>query len=130
MKITKQARQDAKHLFRSCLVADRLDEERVRQVVHAVIARKPRAYLAVLAHFERLLRLEVNRRTARVDSVGPLDPALQARMQTALQKQYGGGLVFSFRQEAGLIGGLRVRVGSDVYDGSIRARLNQLLESL
>jgi F0F1-type ATP synthase delta subunit len=28
-----------------------------------------------------------------------------------------------------LIGGLRVQVGSDVYDGSIRARLSELSEA-
>jgi len=28
-----------------------------------------------------------------------------------------------------LIGGLRIKVGSDVYDGSIQARLNRLAES-
>jgi F-type H+-transporting ATPase subunit delta len=130
MKISRQARRDAKHLLRSCLVQGRLDEARVRQAVRAVVERKPRAYLAVLAHFERLLRLEVNRRTARVESVAALEPARQAQMQAALRHRYGEGLQYSFAQDASLLGGLRVQVGSDVYDGSIRARLNNIMETL
>jgi F-type H+-transporting ATPase subunit delta len=129
MKISRQARQDAKHLLRSCLVQGRLDEARVRLAVRAVIERKPRAYLAVLAHFERLLRLDVNRRTARVESVAVLEPARQAQMQAVLRQRYGEGLQYAFTQDANLIGGLRVQVGSDVYDGSIRARLNRIMET-
>jgi F0F1-type ATP synthase delta subunit len=39
-------------------------------------------------------------------------------------------LNITFSQNAALIGGLRVKVGSDVYDGSVQARLNGLAESL
>ena len=35
----------------------------------------------------------------------------------------------TFDQNPALIGGLRVKVGSDVYDGSIQARLKALAES-
>jgi F-type H+-transporting ATPase subunit delta len=35
----------------------------------------------------------------------------------------------SFGQNPALIGGLRVKVGSDVYDGSVRAKLERLAES-
>ena len=60
MKITKQARRDAKQLFRLCLVNGLLDEDRVRQVVQRVIAVKPRGYLAMLSHFQRLVKLDLD----------------------------------------------------------------------
>ena len=66
MKISKQARRDGKALFNTCRVNGTLDEQRVRQTVSSVIAQKPRGYVAILSHFQRLVRLEIERRTARV----------------------------------------------------------------
>ena len=66
MKISKQARREAKQLFRSCVTnGGVLDEGRVRLAVKRVLEVKPRGYMPILSHFERLLRLEIERRTAR-----------------------------------------------------------------
>ena len=129
MKITKQARRDAKQLFNSCQISGLLDENRARQVVTTVIERKPRGYLGILSHFERLLKLDVARRTAKIESAVPLDATLQASVQANLNRVYGAGLNVSFTQNPALIGGLRVQVGSDVYDGSVQARLKSLGEN-
>ena len=129
MKITKQVRRDAKQLFNSCQVSGLLDENRVRQVVTTVIDRKPRGYPAILSHFERLVKLDVARRTAKIESASPLDACMQANVQANLTRIYGGGLNVSFSQNPALIGGLRVQVGSDVYDGTVQARLNSLGEN-
>jgi F-type H+-transporting ATPase subunit delta len=45
-----------------------------------------------------------------------------------LNRKYGAGLNIAFTQNPALLGGLRVQVGSDVYDGSVRARLDALRE--
>jgi F-type H+-transporting ATPase subunit delta len=129
VKISKQARRDAKELFRSCRVNGLLDDAKVRQVVQLVIAGKPRGYLAILSHFERLVKLELDRRTARVESPAPLAEPQQAAIRANLGRRYGDGLIFSFTQAPGLIGGLRVQVGSDVFDGSVQARLAGLESS-
>ena len=129
MKITKQARREAKELFRSCLVSGLLDANRVRLAVRSVLEHKPRGYLAVLGHFQRLLKLDLDRRSALVESAIPLTPALQAGVQARVSKLHGAGLNFSFLQNPALVGGVRVRVGSDVYDGSIRGRLEALQQS-
>jgi len=129
MKISKQARRSAKQLFASCRVKGLLDEARVRQAVQAVIANKPRGYLAILSHFQRLVRLDVERRTARVESFIPLPLARQSVLQENLARRYGPGLDVAFVRNPDLIGGLRVKVGSDVLDGTIRARLAVLEES-
>jgi len=130
MKITKQARRDAKQLFRSCVVNGLLDENRARQVVTQVIAQKPRGYVAILSHFQRLIKLDQERRTALVESAVPVSPELQASVTSELGKLYGNGLNISFTQNPSLIGGLRIKVGSDVYDGSVKARLAELESSL
>ena len=128
MKISKQARRDAKELFQSCRVDGLLDENKVRQAATRVIAAKPRGYVAILSHFQRLLKLDLERRTARIESPVALADAQQASVKANLRRRYGEGLIFAFSQTPGLIGGLRVQVGSDVFDGSVQARLAALAE--
>ena len=129
MKISKQARRDAKHLFRGCVANGLLDDNLVRQTVQLLIARKPRGYIAILTRFQRLVRLDVARRTATIESARPLPENLRTAMQANLARKYGPGLAISFAQNPNLIGGVRVRVGSDVYDASISARLAELAET-
>jgi len=126
VKTSKQARRDAKELFRACRVNGLLDEAKVRQVVKLVIAAKPRGYFAILNYFQRLVKLDLDRRTARVESPVPLDEPQQASIRTNLARRYGDGLIFAFTQNSALIGGLRVQIGSDVFDGSVEARLAAL----
>jgi F-type H+-transporting ATPase subunit delta len=126
MKISKQERRDGRELFRSCMANGVLDENRVRKAMRAVAEKKPRGYVAVLSHFHRLVRLELLRRTARIESATPLTPQTQAQIQNDLGRKYGQGLTFTFSQNPGLIGGIRVQVGGDVYDGTVQGRLNEL----
>ena len=126
MKATKRARHEAKQLFRACQVNGLLDESRVRNTVAQLIARKPRGYLGVLSYLHRLVKLDVARRTASVESAVALAPALQSGVSRNLTRLYGPGLEVAFAQNAALLGGMRVKVGSDVYDGSVQARLAAL----
>jgi F-type H+-transporting ATPase subunit delta len=130
VKISKQARRDAKQLFRACRADGVLDEAKARQAVQQVIALKPRGYVAILSHFQRLLKLDLDRRTARVESAVPLAEPQQASIKANLARRYGSGLIFDFTQNPALLGGLRVQVGSDVFDGSVQARLADLEASL
>jgi len=126
MKVSKQARRDAKELFRTCVVNGLLDENRARQVVQRVAATKPRGYLQILTHFQRLVTLDMERRNARIESAAPLPAELQSSVRESLGRVYGPGLNLSFVQSPSLIGGMRIRVGSDVYDGSVQAKLAAL----
>jgi F-type H+-transporting ATPase subunit delta len=129
MKAGKQVRREAKELFRSTFVNGVMDEGKVRTAVQKVLQVKPRGHLAILEQFKRLIKLEEARRAANVESAVALSPEQQASVSANLQRIYGRGLNISFQQNSSLIGGLRVRVGSDVYDGSVAARLNALAES-
>jgi F-type H+-transporting ATPase subunit delta len=129
MKITKQARREAKELFRSTFVNGVMDANKVRQSVSAVLSQKPRGHLAILEHFKRLVKLEEDRRAAKIESAIPLPADQQATVQTTLNRIYGRGLNISFVQNPGLLGGLRIKVGSDVYDGSVQSRLQRLAEA-
>lgn len=129
MKISKQVRRDAKQLFRSCLINGLLDENRVRQAVQAVIARKPRGYLGILSQIQRLVKLDLDRRTALVESATVLSADQKTAVDVDLNRRYGAGLNISYSQNPALIGGLRIQVGSDVYDGSVQGRLENLRAS-
>ena len=126
MKISKQSRRDGKTLFNVCRVNGILDEGKVRQVLVEVVARKPRGYVATLHHFHRLVKLEVARRTAVVESAAPLAASVQESVRGHLANRHGAGLDLSFKVNAGVIGGLKVRVGSDIYDGTVAGRLAAL----
>ncbi len=123
MKTSRQTKREAKRLFCSCLVNGLLDEGRTRQVVQRMIESKRRGGLALLSRFRRLVKLEYARHTAQVESAMPLPPDLRASIQAGLARVYGPGISASFAHNPGLIGGMRIKVGSDVYDDSVRARL-------
>ncbi len=129
MKISKQSRREAKGLFRCCLVNGLLDENRAREVVKRVLQAKPRGYLEIVTQFHRLVKMDLERRSARIESVVPLTQDLRAAVQSSLARRYGPGLQVSFVENPALLGGMRIKVGSDVYDGSVQARLTALQES-
>jgi F-type H+-transporting ATPase subunit delta len=126
MKSSKQTKREAKRLFRLCLVNGLLDEGRARQVVQRIIDAKRHGGLALLSHFRRLVKLDLAQHTAQVESAMPLPEDLRASIQAGLEHSYGPGISASFAHNPGLIGGMRIKVGSDVYDGSVRARLAAL----
>ena len=69
MKITKTARREAKSLFEACRINGVLVDSRVRSAVSAVINQRPRGYVGILHHFQRLVKLDIQRRTARIEKV-------------------------------------------------------------
>jgi F-type H+-transporting ATPase subunit delta len=129
MKTTRRTKREAKRLFRLCLVNGLLDEGRTRQVVQRIIDGKRRSGLALLSQFQRLVKLERARCTAEVESAMPLPADFCTGIQAALARTYGPGISASFAHNPKLIGGMRIKVGSDVYDGSVRARLAALEKS-
>jgi F-type H+-transporting ATPase subunit delta len=129
MKISKQAQRDARQLFRSCHVSGLLDEGRVRQVVTLLVAQKPRGYVGILSRLHRLVKLDLERRAASVESATPLPESSQSELTNRLKSIYGAGVSISFSQNPALLGGLRIQVGSDLYDGSVKMRLEKLEQS-
>jgi F-type H+-transporting ATPase subunit delta len=126
MKTTTQMRRQAKQLYRLCFVNGMLDEGRVRQVVQRVIQSKRRGYLTLLARFQRLVKLDFARHTANVESAMPLTADVQATVEAGLKNAYGPGVNAVFAHNPTLIGGIRIKLDSDVYDGSVRAGLASL----
>jgi F-type H+-transporting ATPase subunit delta len=130
MRATKRIRRKGRRLFHLCLVDGLLDDGRVRQAAQYLGEAGKRDSLVLLQQFRRLVKLECARRTATVESAVPMPPDFQADVQARLAKVYGAGLSTSFAHVPALLGGMRITVGSDVYDGSVRAELAAIEASL
>lgn len=128
MKTNRQAQRDAKRLFGLCVVGGALDDTRVRQIVEKVIAAGRPGGLKVLSRFQRLVRLRREAHSAKVESPSPLPGDVQAQIESELTRMYGRGLLMSYANSPTLLGGIRITVGSDVYDGSVKGRLTALEE--
>ena len=130
MKINKEIRQLSREMLRASFTDGQLDPGRISSVIESVITRKPRNYIDVLKNYRRLLRLEVEKRRARIETASEMDPATQSEVVTNLKKKYGSDVTPEFVVNPELLGGMRIRVGSDVWDGSVRNRLEQLQQQL
>ena len=123
MRTTRRNARVARMLYRLCLVDGLLDESRARLVVRRMVEARRRRSLAILSHFQRLVRLDGERHTAHVESAAPLADDLRAVLTSGIVGLYGPGVETVFDENRDLIGGIRVRVGSHVFDGSVRGRL-------
>ena len=130
MKINKEIRQLSREMLRASFTDGRLDPARIVSVVDSVITRKPRNYVNVLKNYKRLLRFELEKRRARIETAREVDSAIQSEIVSNLKKRYGSDLTTEFVVTPELLGGMRVRVGSDVWDGSVRNRLERLQQQL
>ena len=88
----------------------------------------------LLHEIEAALGEELNARMgiaqAEVTSASPLSGEQRRQLTAAIEKRTGMKIEASFREDADLLGGAVVRVGSTVFDGSVRERLNRLREQL
>jgi F-type H+-transporting ATPase subunit delta len=128
MKIGRRDKQEAKKMFRLCFVNGAWDEGRAHKLLDKVVAEKPRRRLPVLIEFQRLVKLDRAQHTAIIESANALPSIAAGRVQKRLTEAYGPGLNTSFTQNSALIGGMRITVGSDVFDGSVAGRLAALNE--
>jgi F-type H+-transporting ATPase subunit delta len=130
MKVSKETRQVSRALLRASFTNGQLDRGRISSLVQSLISEKPRDCIKVLEEYKRLLRLEVEKRHARIESATELDQATREQIVANLRKKYGGDLTTEFAINPALLGGVRIRVGSDVWDGSVRNRLQRLQQQL
>jgi F-type H+-transporting ATPase subunit delta len=130
MKLNKEIRQLSRRMLQASFTDGQLDPGRIASLVDSVIAEKPRNYINVLKNYKRLLRLEVEKRHATVETASEVDPAIRSEIVSNLKSKYGDDLATDFHVDPQLLGGMRIRVGSDVWDGSVRNRLQRLQHEL
>jgi F-type H+-transporting ATPase subunit delta len=126
MKISKVAASTARRIFGLCQKDGHLDKARLRDAVAKIIELKPRDYRAILAAIQRLARLESARRSVIIESAETMPDADRQRVAGNLRERYGNDLTFDYKETPELLGGLRIRVGDDVFDGSVKGRIDRL----
>ena len=126
MKINKEIRRLSREMVRASFTDGQLDRGKIASLVQSLIAKKPRNYIGILQNYKQLLRLEIEKRHARIESATELSAETNSRILQSLKKKYGRDLTTEFVVNRELLAGMRIRVGSDVWDGSVRRRLESL----
>lgn len=130
MKLSKDERKLSRGLYQAALTDGRLDQAKTRLISQQIVNSRPRNVAGLLKEFQRLVRLEVEKRQATIESAAPLDDETRQQLENTLRSKYGQDVTTTFKVTPELIGGLRVKVGSDVWDSSVRERLNRLRSEL
>ena len=130
MKINKEIRQLSREMLRASFTDGQLDRGKIASLVQSLITKRPRHFIDILQNYKRLLRLEIEKRHARIESATELTPKAAFDIGARLKRKYGEDLTTDFVVDPTLLGGIRVRVGSDVWDGTLRNRLERLQQEL
>jgi F-type H+-transporting ATPase subunit delta len=103
----------------------------VRNFVHVLVDHRR---MEMLREIQEAFQTELNARLgiaeAEVTSARELGAKEQEQLTAALEQRTGMKIEARFRRDESLVGGTVVRVGSTVYDGSVREQLTRLREQL
>ena len=130
MKLNKEIRQLSRKMLQASFTDGQLDPGRIASLIDSLVRQKPRNYIHVIKNYRRLLRLELEKRSATIETASEMDPAIRSEIEANLKSKYGNDLSMEFQVDPQLLGGMRIRVGSDVWDGSVRNRLERLQHEL
>jgi len=130
MKLNKEIRRFSRAMLRASFTDGQLDRGKIGSLVQSLVSKRPRRYIDILQNYKRLLRLEIEKRHAIIESAAELNAQASSKVVQRLKQKYGDDLTTDFVVDPTLLGGMRVRVGSDVWDGSVRNRLIALQQQL
>jgi F-type H+-transporting ATPase subunit delta len=127
MQIPKEARRKARELFDAALDnSGRPDAAKALSVADLVINSAPRHAVQILKEFTRLIRLETGKHHAIIESSVAIDDSTRSAILKALQHLDGGEVSLETKIDPSLIGGSRIRLGSEVWDATVQSRLLKL----
>ena len=117
----------AKHGVIEKLVA-RLGASRIVRNFLFVVVDNQRTHLLpeILQTFEDVLRQRQGVAEAEVASAAELTAPQKTQLQQTLERLTGRNVQAKYSLDPALLGGVVVRIGDTIYDGSVRSRLNQM----
>jgi F-type H+-transporting ATPase subunit delta len=128
MQIPKEARRMARELFDASLDASgRPDDAKALKVADLLVRSAPRHTLQILKEYTRLIRLEMAKHHAVIESAAPVEDSTRAAILKSLEKRDGGSVTLETKVDPSLIGGSLIRLGSEVWDATVASRLNALV---
>ena len=92
----------------------------------ALVERKPRNYQGILVTLHRQTRLHLAQRHVIIESAQQLDEATGNDITNKMIAEHGEGLTFEYKINPALLGGICIRKGDDVWDGTVKARLDKI----
>ena len=105
----------------------------LRNLVQVLLERRREAVLPELQPaFAAMVRESRGELVGRIETARPLDQEQSAALQKAIARLFprASGIQFQESMNPGLIGGVQVRVGNTLFDGSLRSALEELNERL
>jgi F-type H+-transporting ATPase subunit delta len=124
MQIPKDAKLKARELFESSLDdSGRPDSAKALSVADLVVKAAPRHSIQILREFARLIRLETAKHHVVIESATMLEQGTRDSILKTLQDRDGGAVTVEVKVDPALIGGARIRLGSEVWDASVLSRL-------
>ena len=126
MAADKQTKLLAKQLFRLSVVNGVVSPEQVAGVLGWIEKTSPRRPLALLKAYHHRIALELAKSRAEIEHAGPIADTTLKMIEGAMTQRYKRVITASAKPNAALLAGLRVRVGSDVYESSVAAQLAAL----
>lgn len=126
MRADKKTKLLAKQLFKLSLVNGAVSLEQVTGVLGYIEKHAPRQSLALLQLYHRAIAAELAKSNAVVEHAGPVSEATLQSIAAAMTKKYSRPVAASAKPNPKLLAGLRVRVGSDVYESTVAGQLATL----
>jgi F-type H+-transporting ATPase subunit delta len=130
MAADKQTKLLAKQLFKLSVVNGQISEERVSGVLGWIEKHRPANSLALLRMYNRAVQAELARSRAVVEHAGPMSDATLKQIAAAMSQRYNRAVTASAKPNPNLLAGVRVRVGSDVFESSVSGQLAALAASV
>lgn len=126
MAADKQTKLLAKQLFKLSVVNGVVSPEQVTGVLGWVEKHSPRHPVALLRAYHHRIAIELAKSRAEVEHAGPVSDGTLKMIEGAMTHRYKRVITASAKPNAALLAGLRVRVGSDIFESSVAAQLATL----
>jgi F-type H+-transporting ATPase subunit delta len=121
--------EQKKEALRQAL-AGRAPELFVRFVMVLVDKRRQSLIPEIAQAYRDLVDQRMGRARVEVTISHAPDAALQAEIQRALEAQLGRTVIPTYKVDPDLLGGMVLRLGDEIFDGSVRSRANGLRRRL
>jgi F-type H+-transporting ATPase subunit delta len=126
MRADKKTKLLAKQLFKLSLVNGQVSAEQVAGVLGYIEKIEPHHTMTLLKLYHRTIQAEVAKSRAVVEHAGPVTDATLRLIGSTMTRKYQRPVTAAAKPNAALLAGLRVRVGSDVYESTVAGQLATL----